>query len=135
MKCKCGAEIKAGEEFCGECGEPRPGSTGQPPKNSGISENTLGLLSYLIGLLAIIFVFTEKKNKFIRFHAIQSLIFNVLYIVILVAVTPQSIYDDYTLYFLALLLFFILWIVLMYKAYKGDKYKLPVIGDYAEKMA
>lgn len=132
MKCVCGAEFKAGEEFCGECGKPRPGSTG---KSSGISENTLGLLCYILGVLAIIFVFTEKKNKFIRFHAIQSTVFSVLYIVVLVVVTPQSVYGDYTLYFLVNLIFFVLWIVLMYKAYKGEKYKLPVIGDYSENKA
>jgi uncharacterized membrane protein len=39
------------------------------------------------------------------------------------------------LYFLVNLIFFVLWIVLVYKAYKGEKYKLPVIGDYAESKA
>ncbi len=132
MKCiKCGREFKENEEFCAECGTPRPGSTGQITKNgSGVSENTLGLVCYLIGILSIIFVFTEKRNKFIRFHAIQSTILNVTYFVLIVIFS-----GDTALYGLAALVFLILWIVLMYKAYKGEKYKLPVIGDYAEGKA
>lgn len=137
MKCtKCGAEIKAGEQFCGECGEPIPGSTGTRIKTSGTGENTKGALCYLFGWLSgLVFLLIEKESKFVRFHAIQSIITNLILTVILFAVEPESIYDDYTLYTLIALLALILWIVLMYKAYKGEKYKLPVIGDFAENKA
>lgn len=134
MKCmKCGAEIKAGEEFCGECGAPTQASsdTGTKP-NTGVSENILGLLCYLLGILAIIFWLTEKRNKFIRFHAIQSVLFNLTYFFIVFIV---ALIDPYAMLSLVWFLIFILWVVLMYKAYKGEKYKLPVIGDYAESKA
>ncbi len=138
MKCtKCGAELKAGEQFCGECGSPRQGSTGQTDvKPSGTSENTKGALCYLFGwITGLIFLLIEKDSKFVRFHAIQSIIINFVLMVVFFAVTPQSSYDDYTLYTLIALLSVILWILLMYKAYKGEKYKLPVIGDFAENKA
>ena len=146
MRCnKCKAEFKAQEEFCGECGTPRPGSTGQvTKKSSGMSENTKGALCYLLGsLTGIFFLLTEKENKFVRFHAVQSLITFVVLYIIQIAVEPTSYYDsfygtysytDSTLYGIVSIIIFILWILLMYKAYHGEKYKLPIVGDFAEKQ-
>jgi len=145
MKCmKCGAEIKEGEEFCGECGAPRQGSTVQTTqKGSWMSENTKGALCYLFGwITGVIFLLVEKDSKFVKFHAVQSVIISLVLQVILYSTAPTSYYDPYygyaytdsTLYGIVGLIMFILWIVMMYKASKGEKFKLPVIGDFAEKQ-
>ncbi|MCX9089412.1 MAG: zinc-ribbon domain-containing protein [Candidatus Methanoperedens sp.] len=131
MECQnCGAEIREGKEFCGECGKRISGNTGQEPKKS--NENILGLVCYLLGILALVFLITEKENKFIRFHAYQSVLFNVASFFIIVFVV---LIDPIIMYSLVSLLVIIVWLVLIYKAYKGEKYKLPIIGDYSEKKA
>jgi uncharacterized membrane protein len=146
MKCnKCGAEFKAQEEFCGECGTPRPGSNDPGPgKTKGMSQNTKGALCYLFGwITGVIFLLTEKENKFVRFHAVQSVVTFIAANIISSAVAPTSYYDsfygtysytDSTLYSLVVLMIVILWILLMYKASQGEKYKLPIVGDFAEKQ-
>ena len=90
-----------------------------------------GALCYVLGFISgIFFLLTEKENKFVRFHAMQSVIVSLglmLFMMIpvfgwmlSVFVAPLSI---------------ILGLFLMYKAYLGEKFKLPVVGDLAEKQA
>ncbi len=98
----------------------------------GLEENVEGLLCYVLGFISGgFFYLIEKKNDFVRFHATQSVIvFLGLFIVSLVL--------GFVIPFIGPLigaLQFILWLVLMYKAYKGEKYKLPVAGDMAEKYS
>lgn len=100
----------------------------------GLDANVAALLSYLGGFISGIIIFVlEKENKFVRFHAMQSLIlfggFFVLQIIlvftiVLIVVVP-----------LVNIAGLILWVILMVKAYKGEMYKLPIIGDMAEKNA
>lgn len=99
----------------------------------GIDENIEGALSYFLGFITgILFLVLEKDNKFVRFHAVQSIIISVLLfvIVMILGVIP--------LFWLILpfvwLLELILWLLLMFKAYQGEKFKLPVIGDIAEQQ-
>lgn len=100
----------------------------------GLSENIAGALTYLLGFITgIIFLLIEKNNKFVRFHAMQS---TILFIVIFVIDIILSI----TIIGLLLvpvvgLISLILWLFLMYQAFTGKKFKLPVIGDMAEKNA
>ena len=68
----------------------------------------------------------EKENKFVRFHAMQSIILSV-------AATVMGFVPLVGL--LASLAYIVLWIVMMIKAYNGEKFKLPIIGDIAEKNA
>ena len=75
----------------------------------------------------------EKENKLVRFHALQSIIvFGVLTLVS----TPLGWIPIFGGFFVAVLgiLGFVLWIVLMVKAYQGEKYKIPLAGDFAEKQ-
>jgi uncharacterized membrane protein len=100
------------------------------------NENVMGLLAYLGGFVTgIIFLLIEKKNKFVRFHAMQSIIvfggifvlevaFNIIYIPALSGLIQS----------LLSLLSLVLWILLMVKAYQGKMYKLPTVGDIAEKQ-
>lgn len=103
----------------------------------GMDENIEAALSYFLGFLTGIFFFvSEKENKFVKFHAMQSIaVFIALFVInmalgIILAITIVGLMVLPLIY----LLEFILWIVLMYKAYKGEKFKLPVAGDFAEKQ-
>jgi uncharacterized membrane protein len=98
----------------------------------GIDENIEGLLCYVLGFITgILFLILEKENKFVRFHAMQSTAtFIILFVVSIVfGIIP---FIGWVISPLIWLLSLILWLLLMYKAYKGEKYKLPVVGDFAE---
>ncbi len=103
-----------------------------------MEENIASFLCYLVvWVTGIIFYLMEKKNKTIRFHAMQSIL-TFLPLSILGwlfgwgAWTPCNqalIYLSWVIW----LITFILWIILMIKAYQGEKFKLPIVGDIAEK--
>lgn len=96
-----------------------------------ISENLAGLLCYILGwVTGIIFLILEKENKFVRFHALQSLLTFLPLSVIAWAIgwIPFVGWIISTLIWIGM---FVLWIVLMVKAYQGEKYKLPIVGDIA----
>lgn len=101
--------------------------------STGLQENVAGLLCYVLGWVSgLVFILLEAENKFVRFHAIQSIIvFGVLNIIWV----PLQFIPPLTLLIGWLIggLGFVLWIVLMVKAYQGVMYKLPVAGDLAEK--
>jgi uncharacterized membrane protein len=101
----------------------------------GLDQNVAGLLCYLVGwVTGIIFLVLEKDNKFVKFHAIQSIIvFGSITIVGIIFSFIPSIIGG-ILSWLLWALGFILWIILMVKAYRGEKYKLPVAGAIAEKQ-
>jgi len=102
---------------------------------SGLQENVAGLLCYVLGWVSgLILYLIETDNKFVRFHAVQSIIvFGFLSIVgIVFGWIPLF---GWIVTSLAGLLGFVLWIVLMVKAYQGTMYKLPVAGDLAEKWS
>ncbi|AEH06946.1 DUF4870 domain-containing protein [Methanothermococcus okinawensis] len=97
----------------------------------GLDENIEGLLCYVLGwITGIIFLLIEKDSKFVKFHAMQSLI-TFLSLSILAYILG---YISGALAWLVNILSFILWILGMYKAYKGEMYKFPIFGDIAEKQ-
>jgi uncharacterized membrane protein len=100
----------------------------------GLDENIASLLCYLlIWISGIIIYLLEKENKMVKFHALQSILvflpLNILYW-IMGYIFWFSI--GYILAMIVGLIMFILWIVLMIKAYQGEKYKLPIVGDIAD---
>ena len=100
----------------------------------GMDENVEGLLCYVLGwLTGIIFLVAEKKSKFVKFHAAQSLI-TFVGLMVLVFIFAWIPFIGWAIAAIIDIISFILWILLMYKAYKGEMYKLPVVGDFAEKM-
>ncbi|MGE0267067.1 MAG: DUF4870 domain-containing protein [Candidatus Omnitrophota bacterium] len=99
--------------------------------STGLTANTAAMLSYLAGFITgIIFFVVEKENKFVRFHALQSTFTSggLLVIVNVLSFIPILSYLVPVLNILGL----ILWIVLMVKAYQGEDFKLPVIGELVE---
>jgi uncharacterized membrane protein len=97
----------------------------------GLDENIASALTYVLTFLTgIIFFLVEKENKTVRFHAMQSIItFLGLFIVFIVI---SFIPFVNMLAFLVWILEIILWLVLIIKAYQGEKFKLPIVGDMAE---
>jgi len=110
----------------------------------GLEENIEAALCYLgIWVTGLIFYFVDDKNKAIRFHAAQSvLVFLPLSILGWIFGGFFGIFHYgsglYFLWWISWLfwaLVVILWIILMLKAFQGQKLKLPVVGDLAEKYS
>jgi len=102
---------------------------------TNLQPNVAGLLCYLgVWVTGIIFFFIEQKNKFVRFHAIQSII---VFVILGIASAFLSQIPLVGWFFGAIIgvLSFVLWIVLMVKAYQGQLYKIVLAGDLAEKMS
>ena len=101
--------------------------------STGMNQNVAGLLCYLAGwITGLIFFLIEKENRFVRFHAMQSIItFGSLTVLFMVLGFIPFI--GWMLMPILAILQLILWIVLMVKAYQGQLFKLPMIGELAEK--
>jgi uncharacterized membrane protein len=114
--------------------------------STGIEPNVAAALSYILGLITgIIFLVLEKDNRYIRFHAAQSIAVSVIIIAVSIAVSLVSgilAFIPVLGWILVLLLTlglsigtFILWVLLMYKAYQGEEWELPVAGNFARRIA
>jgi len=93
------------------------------------------VLGWITGL---VFILIEKENKFVRFHAMQSIVtfgaFTVLSILFSILEQVNVVWVLFWILQLAIgVLAVVLWIVLMVKAYQGERFKLPIAGDLAEK--
>jgi len=98
----------------------------------GLDANLAAALSYLVGFVTgIIFLVVEKENRFVRFHALQStLVFAVIVAIdILLQIVPLL--GALVVIFLVIPASAVLWLVCMFKAYQGEEFKLPVIGQIA----
>jgi uncharacterized membrane protein len=109
---------------------------------AGLTDNVAGALAYVTIIPAIVFLVIEpfNKKKFVRFHSFQCIFFAVawtaLWIVLNIIVhIPVLGWATALLWPLVGLAGFVIWIVLVLKAYQGQMFKLPVIGDMAEKQA
>ena len=98
----------------------------------GLDENVEGALAYLLGFITgIAFLLLEKESDFVRFHAMQStIVFLGLFIIdVILRLIP---FLGWLLGILISLIGLIVWIVGMIKAYQGELYKFPIVGDIAE---
>jgi uncharacterized membrane protein len=110
---------------------------------SGLSENAAGGLAYITIIPAIIFLVAEPYNRssYIRFHSWQCLFMALAWFVIDVAVMIFGSFLSFFrlltfgLYPLISLAMLILWIMVLIKAFNGERFKLPIIGDLAAKQA
>lgn len=115
----------------------------EPAPAAGSDSNLFGALCYIIGVLVPLFVlFTEKKNdKTLVFHAWNSLFFTVAIIIYLIGLSIVGAVLGFVFPPLACIvipLWFLPFLVLLFlawKAYQGEKYMLPVIGEMANKQA
>jgi uncharacterized membrane protein len=123
---------------------PPPGQAyATPPATAAaapLAENIAGMLAYFTIIPAIVFLLIEpyNKNRFVRFHSFQCLFTAVALFAIHVALSivgyalPLIVIPIYMLLGLAELA---LWILLVIKAYQHVMFKLPIVGDLAEKQA
>ena len=109
---------------------------------TGLSDNAAAGLAYLTIVPAIVFLATApyNQNQKIRLHCWQSLFLHIAVVILWVALIvigmiPIVNLIDIALAPLAILGFFVLWIVLLVNAFNGKYFKLPIIGDLAEKQA
>ena len=130
----------------------------QPPalgkSSTGLDENVAALLSYVFGWISGLILFLmEKDSRLVRFHAMQSILLNVTFIVVLiglyiawaVVVIVLGMISEYLapigglLFGLLILVFFlgaaIAWVMCLIKAYGKQYFKLPVLGNFAEKFS
>lgn len=98
------------------------------------NENLMGAATYLLGFITgIIFLLVEKESKFVRFHAMQS---TILFAGIFIANIVLG-FIPILGWIIGLLLSFaafILWILCMWKAFQGEMYKVPYVGEIAQQQ-
>ena len=157
----CGAQMPAGANACPACGRGVAGAPAGTPAGSvapppaaassgtsnqaavgGLTENVAGALAYVTIIPAIVFLVMEpyNRNRFVRFHSFQCIIAAVAWTCLWVALgivvrIPFFGWLTFLIWPLVSLAGFVIWIIVVLKAYQGQTFKLPVIGDIAEKQA
>jgi uncharacterized membrane protein len=146
----CGAAFAAGTTFCPTCSvRPQAAAVSSTTANSGLQANTAGALACLAGIITgILFLVIDpyKTDRFVRFHAFQSIFFNVAWTalwigwmivgLVLGAVTKGLFFFlQVPIDLLLMVGGFGLWAFLMYSAYQGKMTRLPAIGALAAKQA
>lgn len=128
------------------------GAQGTPPQagggkqGTGLAPNIASLLCYIcMPITSIIFLIIEKENQDVRFHAWQGTAFGVGYIVLIIALeilaailgAIASVLGIIVGFFVPIvgLAAFVIWIVCLIKAYQGERWRIPVVGDFAAKKA
>jgi|SRR5277367_324634 len=139
---KCGTMVADNVAFCPSCGTPQ--AAGVAPAagtQSGLSENVAGLLCYLLGwVTGLIFYFIDKR-PFVRFHAAQSIVvfgglmvIRIVLSMLFVAGGAAGFSAGFGLLWLVSILGLVLWILLMIKAYQGEKFRIPLAADLADQI-
>jgi len=153
---KCGTENTEGAKFCIKCGAELGAAVGEtetpatPPAETsiGLQPNIAGLLCYIAGwITGIIFLVIEKKSTFVKFHAWQSIMtFGILTVVQIIVspvfssiavatFSPGLLVASGVLGTILWVLSFVLWIILLIQAGSGKMWKVPLVGDWAERQA
>jgi len=143
----CGAQMPAGVRFCPGCGRSMQLIVHARGKVGVLSENVAGALAYFTIVPAMLFLFLEpyRKNLFVRFHALQCFLFTAAIVLLGVGLRLA----DYVLFVIPVLgpllvvvidvvagiAAILLWFVLVAKAWRGETFKLPLLGDFAERYA
>jgi uncharacterized membrane protein len=148
IKCpSCGSQMPENSAFCPGCG--RAMDVPKPALRAPASgrDNIFGALAYVTIIPAIVFLLVEpfKANRFIRFHAFQCIFLAIASLAVGIALKLMFtvlLFVPFLGQLMALLIAMIisigcliLWIVLIVKALQGERFKVPFIGDLAEKQA
>ena len=158
----CGAASNETSGFCASCGKPIGGTAASavPATATGgavasapavaassMSSNVAAALSYVLGFITgIIFLVLEpyKNDRFVRFHAMQSIlycaaciVFSIAWSIIVSILMAITVWMGAILTPIGLLLslgLFVFWLFLMYQAYNRREYRIPIIGSIAAKQ-
>ena len=147
----CGTDVGTGVKFCPKCGTASDGSAANPQAAAPPSamaapaagappnDNMMGALAYLTIIPPIIFLVMEpySKNSFIRFHSFQSIFFLVAAVVVSIfsSIIGMIPFVGWIIAMFVPLGLVLVWALAVFKAFSGERFKLPVIGDLAEKQA
>ena len=154
---KCGGTLVEGAGFCGSCGAPAGAvqaaggiqvvAMNSTAANSGLASNLAGALAYVLGLITgIVFLVLEpyKHDRFVRFHAMQSILFcvaaiafSILWHILVSIMMSISGWTAMALVPIGLVIslgFFLFWLFLMYQAYSQHEFRIPMIGAIAAKQ-
>ncbi len=147
----CGAQMPAGASTCPACSRPAGSAGGAAAAPApatvqasagGLTDNLAGALAYVTIIPSILFLVMQpyNRNRFIRFHSFQNIFFAIAWIALWIVL--NIIVHIPFLGWLTLLIWpivglagFVIWLVLVLKAYQGQMFKLPMLGDIAEKQA
>jgi uncharacterized membrane protein len=143
---KCGTMVADNVAFCPSCGTPQaagvaPTMAPAAGTQSGLSENVAGLLCYLLGwVTGLIFYFIDKR-PFVRFHAAQSIVvfgglmvIRIVLAMLFVSGGLAGFSMGVGLLWLVSVVGLVLWILLMIKAYQGEKFRIPLAADLADQI-
>lgn len=131
-------------------GRPSGSAPGAAPtsgatRGSSLAPNVAGALAYALGIITgVIFFVIEKENRFVRFHAAQSIAVTLVLVVIGIGLSVLSTVLSFVpilgwlvaflLSVVLLLGSFVLWVLLMWRAYQGHEWEVPVAGGIARKL-
>ena len=105
----------------------------------GFSKNQLGTLAYLTCIPALAFLLFQpyNRNRFVRFHSYQCLFLTVAFVCLLGVSGAISVFSllNGVLSTIFELVLIAMWVLAMYKAWKGEEFRLPVVGVFASKHA
>jgi len=103
--------------------------------STGLDANLAAALAYLAGFVTgIVLLVIEKQSRFVRFHAMQSTVLFLGVLVVSIVINTIPLLGAFLYAFLLFPAVVIVWLVLMFKAYNGERFKLPVVGDFSEKQ-
>jgi uncharacterized membrane protein len=114
--------------------------------STGLAPNVAGALAYVLGpITGVLFLVLEKENRFVRFHAAQSITVGIALIALSIALSILSTvlaFIPVLGWIVAILLSlglglgsFVLWIMLMWRAWQGREWETPVTGSFARRIA
>jgi uncharacterized membrane protein len=156
----CGADVPAGSAFCKQCGRPVAAGSSSPsappaqhsnpgsgaPATAGLADNVAGALCYsLWWLTGIIFLVIDKRHS-VRFHAAQSIVvfgmITILYWIVGAMFATSIAFGafgmgwtmGYAIFILIRLVGLVLWIFLMFKAYQGQQFRVPIAANIADSL-
>ena len=139
----CGTQIADGTTVCPACSRTAaPAAAVAGPQAGGMTDNVAGMLAYITIVPAIVFLLVApyNRNRFVRFHSFQCIFLTVAWIALGMALSIVGMIP--VLGWMTLLIWPViglaglaLWVILLIKANQGQMWKLPFVGDLAEKQA
>jgi uncharacterized membrane protein len=101
--------------------------------STGLDANVAAALTYAIGwVTGLAFLVMEKDNRFVRFHAMQSTIVFATLSLGFILLQSIPLLGMLLSVFIVIPLSAVLWLLMMFKAYQGERFKLPIAGEMAE---
>ena len=110
---------------------------------TGLKKETSAALSYVLGFVTGIIFLIIEKDPFVRFHAMQSIAVSLAFFVLSWILGIISVFLGLTVFLawvgpllsgILMIGGFVLWLMLIYKAYQGEKWQVPYIGKFVERM-